>query len=160
MNAEAAELRWSIRTSFRSYVLGVGGETDVEDPAVDDGTEFRFPFDAEASSDSELGYRGSVRITAHEGLLNVLIADPRIHVGPEGLRLTVAAVDGTRLALAGLQPSEPQIADGLVRWAELPARLTPEGVAVFDFNYPAGAELSAVTFAVPESAATQLTRLL
>jgi Htaa len=38
-----AALRWGVKSSFRDYVIGVGGTIEVTAPAAEDGTAYRFP---------------------------------------------------------------------------------------------------------------------
>lgn len=127
----AGALHWAVRPSFVAYVRDMGGEVEVVAPASEQDGEFVFPSDGE-------GFAGTVRFTAHGGMLAVTIDRPRIDDG----RLTVA--DGVdRTVFAELTPT------GADTWD---ARLSTSGAAQFGYGpYGPGTALAPVRVA-PASA--------
>lgn len=150
-------LSWSIKESFRAYMKGVGGTIELVAPAKIVGTQYLFPMSAVKipAKQTVCTFAGAVRCRAHEGLMQVLLADPWIHFdGPGRGRLSVAAephhrLPENRLPIADLTFPEPAESGGLLCWDGAGARLAASGAATFDFNYAPGTELSAVSFSWP-----------
>jgi hypothetical protein len=149
----SASLRWEIKDSFRNYVIGVGGTIDVAAPASAGETGYEFPRSAASASTAAAGsvlmFRGTVTFTAHHGLLRLVVADPWIHFGGRYGQLSIAAAAGSRNIVADLEIPEATKDGETLWWAGVGARLTRDGTAAFDFNYPPGTELSAVCFSWP-----------
>jgi hypothetical protein len=151
-----ASLCWGVKSSFRDYVLGVGGTIEVTAPAAEDGTAYRFPLGGgpggrNAGSGDPLKFTGSVRFSAHQGLMRLVVTEPWIHRTDGAMRLSIAGGPaarsvGDRLLLADLVATEPHRSGQLLIWSDVPACLASEGAAAFDFHYRPGAELAAVTF--------------
>lgn len=137
------ELRWGIKSGFRRYVAELpDGSITAADGAhsLIDG-RYAFPILRIRSAETvviELG--GSVRFEGHGGLLSVQIAQLEVQIDgdlfaidaagtAEHPRITIARGAGPVYDSAG-SPVSP--------------RLAPEGVALFDGNYPVGTELDAV----------------
>ncbi|MFM9785990.1 HtaA domain-containing protein, partial [Streptomyces scabiei] len=73
-------LRWSVKDSFWNYVTAAGGEIAPGDGAGIDGTAAVFPLVAGTPAhESPLRFHGSVRSTAHHGMLSITVRDPEIH---------------------------------------------------------------------------------
>jgi hypothetical protein len=154
-----ASLVWGVKSSFLDYVTGVGGSIEVTAPATEAGTGYRFPLTAspgggDAGSGDPLMYAGAVQFSAHQGLMRLVVTDPWIHRTGGAMRLSIASGPaagsvGGRLFLADLADTEPRRNGQLLIWPDVPASLAPAGAAAFDFHYPPGAELAAVTFSCP-----------
>ena len=148
----AASLCWGVKSSFRDYVIGVGGTIGVTAPAAADGSAYRFPaaggpVGSGPASGDLLKFTGSVRFSAHEGLLRLAVTEPWIHRVSGAVRLSIASGPAAgRLFLADLEATEARRSGHLLTWSGVPARLAPEGTAAFGFYYQPGAELAAVTF--------------
>jgi hypothetical protein len=147
-----ASLCWEIKSSFRDYVIGVGGTIGVTAPAAEDGSAYRFPSadgpgGSNAASGDLLKFMGTVRFSAHQGLLRLVVTEPWIHRISGAMRLSIAGGPAAdRLFLADLEATEARRSGRLLIWSDVPARLAPEGTAAFDFHYRPAAELAAVTF--------------
>lgn len=148
-------LQWGIKDSFRTYVIGVGGTIEVAAPAAVAGAGYRFPRSAAsatgAGAGSVLMFCGTVSFTAHQGQLGLVVADPWIHFGGRYGQLSIAAGAAgqearSRITVADLDLPEATRSGELLCWAGARARLAEDGAAVFDFSYPAGTELSPVSF--------------
>ncbi|GAA1201226.1 HtaA domain-containing protein [Prauserella alba] len=107
-----------------------------------------------STGDDVLRFRGDVRLVGHAGLLFVMLKDPWVEFTSGGAVLTVVDVEhwpdtSMRMPLATLEPTEPVTGQGLRVWSDVPARLTEQGVELFNEQYPAGQPFDPVTFAVP-----------
>ena len=83
-------LRWAVRESLLRYVTVIAGGTctvDGDAVAGEDGV-FTFPLRSavQEGDDWRLSFSGSVRFEAHHGLMDVLIKDPEVVVGPGARR--------------------------------------------------------------------------
>jgi hypothetical protein len=124
-----AAMVWPVKSSFRSYVEGIGGRALCADGCREDADGFVFPA-VGSSSPAESRFEGSVSFSAHGGLLGVVVRDPwLVHSSSETL-LTVADSAGGRLLLA----RGPAIVPG-VDTIE-PVRLAADAAVLFDFTYP------------------------
>ncbi|WP_168210037.1 HtaA domain-containing protein [Oerskovia sp. KBS0722] len=149
-------LQWGFKESFRSYVgpsgitLG-GGATR--------GANGVFSFVQTSSAKDHASYAGSVRFTAHEGVLDTTLTDPQVVVaedGSAGLVLDVRSattsggvVEGTVvLADLDLDAATVTSAGEAVTYAGVPAVLTQDGADAFSGFYTAGTVLDPVTFTV------------
>lgn len=149
-------LQWGFKESFRSYVgpsgitLG-GGATR--------GANGVFSFVQTSSAEDHVSYAGSVRFTAHEGVLDTTLSDPQVVVaedGSAGLVLDVRSattsggvVEGTVvLADLDLDAATVTSAGEAVTFADVPAVLTAAGADAFSGFYTAGTALDPVTFTV------------
>jgi hypothetical protein len=149
-------LQWGFKESFRSYVgpsgitLG-GGATR--------GANGVFSFVQTSSAEDHVSYAGSVRFTAHDGVLDTTLSDPQVVVaedGSAGLVLDVRSattsggiVEGTVvLADLDLHAATVTSAGEATTFAGVPAVLTAEGADAFSGFYAAGTLLDPVTFTV------------
>jgi hypothetical protein len=136
---ERIRLHWAVKSSLVTYVAGVEGRITTAGPASRDGEQYVFPL-AETPSDPSrvLCFAGEVRFVAHDGLMNVAITDPWVHLNDSRGQLSVLA-QGGRVVLAEL------VADRSSTTAVVfTARLLTTGAAAFDFHYPPGTELAPV----------------
>lgn len=135
-------LRWTIRTSFLSYLTALpDGRASVTGGArltQSAPQEVLYLADPERSRDDLLAFRGDLRLSGHNGLLFVRLANPQIHL--DGDRASLSVDDpltedgsGPRLTLVTLAMSRD--ADD---WRGTDVRLSHAGVAVFNHVYPAG----------------------
>jgi hypothetical protein len=151
--AENQRLKWGVKQSFRNYVEGSGGSTEVGMGAElgEDGA-FSFPgapgagltLDADGRPTGRAGFVGEVRFQAHGGMLSVFFADPALEIGPSGAFLTVAdsAERDRRLPMAKLDLAAMTAGDDgeLV----IPAAMSMEGWLVLGDHYPMGTPLDPV----------------
>ncbi len=143
---------WSVKDSFLSYVSGMrDGDIawDAGASVTNDG-EFYFPLRAahRATDALMLLFCGSVRFTAHHGLLSVSITNPRITIrdGAADLLLRVGNSD-ERIAILKLPP---RIEDGdVTMWLRSGVALADFGSELFGGSYAAGEPFAPLTLRVP-----------
>lgn len=178
----AVVLDWGVKQSFRNYVQGPIAHGSV---AVSDGAEtipttlpgdtrpiFRFPGEGNGQIDGDAvsgGYGGTVRFLGHNGVLEIIVADPRVEVDGDtgvlvadvqsrpfgsltepGELVTYDDVELVSLNLTGITPTE--VPDGLT-FTGVPATLTTAGAPAFGGFYGAGTAFDPVTFTVVEAPA-------
>ncbi|MDR6688769.1 hypothetical protein J2Y41_004365 [Arthrobacter sp. 1088] len=140
-------LTWAVRDSLLRYVTVVArGSYTVEGGATitTDGA-FAFPLRRAVQTDGQwhLSFAGSVRLTAHHGFLDVLIADPELVTGHEGGMLSARTnVDGTTTLIAATDAEVPQHSDVDLAWTANDVHLLESGVELFGGVYPAGTDLA------------------
>ncbi|ERG64725.1 hypothetical protein L332_09730 [Agrococcus pavilionensis RW1] len=123
-------LDWGIKASLLDYVRGRGaGTVEAGGGATAEGDRFRFPAAGEGA------FLGSVTLTAHSGMLRLVIADPAIVRSPEGWLLEIADPHepGERLAFATIAAFDGERASGTA--------LTQDGADLFFGPYEAGTPL-------------------
>ncbi|MCS5736075.1 HtaA domain-containing protein [Herbiconiux daphne] len=147
-------LRWAVRESLQRYVTVISRGTITVDggATVDDDGVFAFPVREVVRGDGEwaVSCGGAVRLTAHNGLLDIRIAEPEFVLGAVG-GIVLARTDdhGTIIPVAATPPVDAvQTAEGLA-WAGVPAELLETAVELFGGVYPAGTELAPLTISVP-----------
>ncbi|WP_243076347.1 HtaA domain-containing protein [Microbacterium sp. SS28] len=145
-------LRWAVRESLLRYVTVIaGGTCTVDGDAVkgDDGI-FTFPLRAavQEGEDWRLSFGGSVRLEAHHGLMDVLIKDPELVVGPGRGVLATHTPDGELLALVALDEAAPTDDGDALVWAEVPTQLASAAVDLFGTAYPAGTGMAPIAIRV------------
>jgi len=127
-------LVWGIKASLLAYARGMGGGDVQHEGAVKEPSGYAFPgTDGEGHT-----FSGSVRITAHGGIMDVTLADPA--VVPDGDRwlLTVAGPAGAdRLAVASIESLTEQ--DGFLVAAG--TAMTAAGADLFAGPYGPGTPL-------------------
>ncbi|MFF5138579.1 HtaA domain-containing protein [Streptomyces sp. NPDC013157] len=134
----ASALIWTLKESFTAYVRSFGA-IELIPPAEETAEGFRFPF-ATLEGDV-LKFVGTTSFRAHAGLLDVVVADPWLHMSGTGWFISVADV--------------PWQADARIRIASLPgppaavlgaheAVLTRDGTPLFDHRYRTGEPLAPV----------------
>jgi hypothetical protein len=153
-----AGLSWGVKASFTRYVdsmpdgrRGAGyGATET------DGGIFFFELDDASEYDVDTGrgvvkYRGDVRYKAHGGMLFVMVVDPWLEFQGDSASLTVIDAErwperNQRITLATLLPDEQGSECLPSGWASLEARLSPQGVHVFNDVYSVGELLEPVRY--------------
>lgn len=140
-------LHWAVRESFLRYVTVVARGTIESEGVVTDGAGgFIFPLRSASQEDDgwHLSFGGWVRMTAHGGFLDVLIAAPEIIVGPSGGILVTHThdTDTPLLPLVKIDPSEPTVTDDLYSWGPLQSQLLPAAEGHFGNVYEANAEMA------------------
>ncbi|WBU37061.1 HtaA domain-containing protein [Homoserinibacter sp. YIM 151385] len=158
----AGELRWGVKSSFRSYVTGgiAKGAITVSGGAAS-ASDGRFVFpqsQAELADDARTGsaaFRGAVRFTGHEGALDLTIASPAVRVVSATRGELTATVAGSRIVLADLAlgGGTRSTSGGALRYTGVPATLTAAGVSAFQGFYPAGERLDPVSFTIGRNSA-------
>lgn len=157
-----AELVWGFKESFRAYISGsiANGEWEALDGASYETPVFTFAGGAgtaeEASGEAEIAFAGAMRFTGHDGVLDTLIANPRIVVTGPGNASLVADVTGTRQDFEEVEAFDVRFVEldlaaaeaalrraGQVTLTGIPAQLTEEGADAFG-TYPAGEPFDAV----------------
>ncbi|WP_022883162.1 HtaA domain-containing protein [Gryllotalpicola ginsengisoli] len=135
----AAELEWSVRESFLSYVESLpDGRAETLEGVVRDDRVFRFPGHAEGDV---YRFGGALHFYGHRGVLDVTLRD--LQVTRSGLRgVLTANVAGWRLTLAEL--SDFDATDGDILRASTVV-LTDDGAATLGSVYPAGAPAAPVS---------------
>lgn len=146
------ELRWNVKASFVAYVRGSSGRIETSCGAREEDGEFVFDRGVDGLQIDDgtprgvAKFSGAVRFTAHGGLLDLRIADPRIEFGPHLASLAVTGTDGGALELATLDVGGALERDGVLEWIGVLPMLTPDGAAAFNGVYPAYSELDAMSF--------------
>lgn len=143
-------LTWAVRGSFLRYVTVIAcGSFDVAGGVTVDGDGvFAFPVQRVASEgeDWRLSFAGSVHFLAHHGLLDVLIRDPEIVIGPDGgVLATHTGVDPDELlAVVALGAAAPTRSGAELTWTAIPSTLAVSAVDLFGTVYPAGTEMAPI----------------
>lgn len=135
----ASALIWTLKESFTAYVRSFGA-IELTPPAEETADGFRFPF-ATVEADV-LKFVGAASFRAHAGLLDLVVADPWLHMsGTTGWFISVADVSqsaGSRIRIASL-PGPPAAVLGAHD-----AVLTRDGTPLFDHQYRTGEPLAPV----------------
>lgn len=160
-------LNWGIKASFRRYVGEGGITTSGGVTRPNDATPeypvpgFQWPlvsgtFDT-ATKSTVIQFAGSVHFLAHEGALDMLIADPKLVLsGAEStLYATVKSqpLSGGGIKDFGVIPivsldltgKEPTVEGGTTTWPGLPSYLTSEAGDPFAGFYPVSTAMDAVS---------------
>jgi hypothetical protein len=145
-------LRWAVRESLLRYVTVIAGGTctvDGDAVAGEDGV-FIFPLRraAREGDDWRLSFSGSVRFEAHHGLMDVLIQDPEVVVGPERGVLATHTTSDELLALVALDDAAPADDGQAHVWESVPTRLASAAVDLFGTAYPAGTGMAPISIRV------------
>ncbi|MGC3992718.1 MAG: HtaA domain-containing protein [Propionicimonas sp.] len=165
-SGKAGSLTWGVKSSFRSYITGpiAHGSISVARGAKAVGGGYRFGQSATSADPPDAAgtttYRGTVRFTGHDGVLDLSFTDPAITVTSSGsARLSASVTGHGRVVLANLSLSSGSrgTASGSVTYTGVDATLTAAGAKVFSYHgsafYPAGTALDPVTFVVGTKAA-------
>ncbi|QUW18706.1 HtaA domain-containing protein [Agrococcus sp. Marseille-Q4369] len=125
-------LVWGIKASLLDYVRGRGaGSVEAADGATAEHDAFRFPAGSRTTG-TDGAFLGSVTLTAHGGMLRLVIAEPAIVQSPGGWTLEVADPHepGARLAFATIAAFDGERASGTA--------LTQDGADLFFGPYEPG----------------------
>lgn len=143
-NSDPTILSWSVKESLLQYIRALG-EISYVSGLVELGDELVWPLasdhhDADGVRIAEFG--GAIHLRAHDGLLDIVIADPEVRVNETQGQLSVrTALDAPeRVVIATLDGIESSAS---VLRAEV--QVTAAGSAVFGANYPSGTRLSPLT---------------
>ena len=143
-------LDWAVRDSLIRYVTAIArGTYRVDGGAVEgEGGVFSFPLRraVREGADWRFSFEGSVRFTAHGGLMDILIKDPEVVVGPDGgvLATHTASDPDDLLAVVSLGAALPETAEGGLVWEGVSTQLAPHAVDLFGTVYPAGTEMAPI----------------
>ena len=166
-----ATLRWGIKESFRSYISGgiANGDWEVSDGATYETPEFGWSGGTgewdPASATGFISYTGTVRFTGHDGVLDMTVANPTIHIsnGTATLHADMRSNDtGGNVAIdeaqAELGAIDGEIAGGQqdgdeVALTDAPTVLTASGAPAFGDFYIEGDALDPLSFVAPVSCA-------
>ncbi|MFE4504134.1 HtaA domain-containing protein [Rhodococcus sp. NPDC056743] len=148
--AATGRLVWAIRESFVRYVTLIargeytvaGGVTEGEDG------QFVFPLRraVQEGDDWRLSFGGSVHFVAHHGLLDVLIVDPELVVGPAGgvLATHVRGDADELIAMVATDAAFPAVSRKGLVWQEVPTQLVTAGAALLGNVYPKGTDMASL----------------
>ncbi|WEK61886.1 MAG: HtaA domain-containing protein [Candidatus Microbacterium colombiense] len=129
-------LRWAISSSFTNYITGpiAKGAIDVSNGATRSGGQFQFGQTVGGDYDTKTGvgsvvYRGSVRFTGHNGILDVTVSNPQIRISSSGAATLSVSSGGAQVDFATLDLSRSvrTTANGAVTYVAAPATLTSAG---------------------------------
>ena len=154
-------LRWGIKRSFISYLsrlpdASVSAEAGA---SIVSGSYFQFvpddgvPAAGDGAPAGVRKFRGQVRLSGHHGMMSLFVADPWLEFGEADAVLSIAdpqqtVGSGGRLELLRLAITGWPVATGRdgagPDWTELPARLAPAAVELFNGQYEAGEEMDPV----------------
>jgi hypothetical protein len=142
--AAGGSLRWAVSSAFARYVTGpiASGSIAVSGGATQAGGRYQFgqadgsTFDP-ATGVGSVGYRGAVRFTGHNGILDVTVADPQLRVTGRDTAALYVTSGGASVHLADVdlrRAVRTQIGQ-TVTFADAPTTLTADGRArVFGGN--------------------------
>jgi Htaa len=129
----------------------VGGTIGTVGPAYFDGSEFGFPADPGSADDHfgvPLSYHGSALVRAHQGLIDLGLAEPVLLAGTDDVAEVSfvarvgASSDFGRVAVARLDRRIGELAGAIMTGESVPAVLLGAATWLFDHRYPAGTELA------------------
>lgn len=138
-----AALTWEVKTSFVGYVRAVGGRVVADRGALDDGTAFVFPAEGVPAEETAWRFRGRVTFQAHDGLLDVAIADPWLRVDGADLEVSVVDGSGSRVTVARGRSDAPVS-------TPVPVVLVAGAEHLFDAAYPPGTPLAPVSVSLAD----------
>lgn len=144
-------LHWAVRDSLIRYVTVIAhGTYTVEGGASErEGGAFVFPLRraVREGADWRLSFGGSVRLVAHNGLMDILIKDPEVVIGPDRGVLATHVEDEPDglLAVVAVDAALPSAGEDGLEWRNVPTRLAPAAVGMFGTVYPADTEMSAIS---------------
>ncbi|WP_440311962.1 HtaA domain-containing protein [Leucobacter chromiireducens] len=135
---------WGVRKEFRDYVTGsiAKGKITVSNPASGSSV-YKFPqiaggtWDAKKQTGS-VKFAGNVNFTGHDGVLNLNLANPELHVLSASKAELRAVHKGKLLTIATLDLSKgKKSAPGgnAVRFTGVPVQLTTAGAAEYFDSY-------------------------
>ena len=159
-NVPGGSLRWAISSSFTNYITSdiAKGSIAVSDGATRSGGQFQFGQTVGGDFDIATGlgsvvYRGSVRFTGHQGVLDVTVSNPQIRITSANLATLYVTSGGAQVPFATLDLSNAAriAANGAVTYTAAPAALTAEGRDRVLSGY--GTTLNPVTFTIGSVAA-------
>lgn len=141
------QLTWTIKNSLVAYISDLDdGELNASAGATrtDDGFAFEGVSDTDfdrTTLTGTLAFRGTVALRGHDGMLNIVIIDPRVVLNNGSGEVRVAqpgATDGRQLGIAKLGAT---LEDNILTCT---AHLTVTGVNVLGPQYMPGAEIASL----------------
>ena len=153
-------LTWGVKSSFRSYIVGpvARGSISVSDGATTTGGAFVF---GQRSRDFDSGtgtgtssYRGAVRFTGHDGVLDLTLANPVVRIESTAKATLLVTVNGrqTPIGAVNLAAANKRTVAGGVAYSNAPVSLTAAGVGAFSNGssqfYSAGTAMDALSFVI------------
>lgn len=160
-----ARMTWGVKESFRSYISGsiANGEWKTADGADYETPDFIWSagtgsYDPAAGTGS-VAFDGSVSFSGHDGVLNLVIANPTIEFTGDGARLLMdtssndmegeVAVDEKQVELGLISKvGALDAASGTASLDAVPVTLSESGATAFAGFYEAGAELDPLTLSM------------
>ncbi|HVY77054.1 MAG TPA: HtaA domain-containing protein [Solirubrobacterales bacterium] len=161
--AEAPDLEWGMKQSWRRYV-GAPSETSGGAsviPSTPHQIAWRFEGGSYDPADGTtvLRYAGTVRWTAHDGILDVTLSNPVITISSAESTISLAEAltrsittgeiehfDDVRIADLDVGAVSPVVAGGITTWSGIPSASAPDAQAVFAGYYRQGTAFDAVSF--------------
>lgn len=133
-----ASLVWGVKTSFVAYVRAVGGGVVADEGAYETDAGFVFPAAPSRAADLEWRFTGRLTCHAHDGLLDVAVADPWVRLVDAGLELSVLdqRAGGAARTTVASGPSDGPLG------TPIPVALAPRAEHLFGSTYPAGTPLA------------------
>lgn len=154
-------LVWGLKSSFLEYLgrmpdsqwvlAGGAGTTPTGEFYFELADDSGF---ARGSGLGTLKFRGSVRFSAHHGMLFVMITDPWMEFGADGIVLSVedpaSGPEGDgRVSLVAVAPVIPTETTVNLAWTSMPTSLLPAGVEVFNDVYAVGEPFAPLHLRIP-----------
>lgn len=160
------ELSWGVKESFRSYISGsiANGSWEVADGATYETPLFGWSnptgeIDA-VTGEGLISFTGSIHFTGHDGVLDVMLANPSIELKGDGTarllldtksndaqgQLKLDAQQATLAKIEGLGDADPT--SGGYAFSQASAVLTSEGATAFGDFYGSGDDVDPVTLMV------------
>ena len=147
------EIVWAVKRSLTRYIRGAGGMIESTGGAWED-EDGRFHFPLTSDTDEPTGRkagRGIVRMSAHGGLLSLVIADPHLERHGDRTQLSVRLDEhaSARTVMAEVRPSADEPWGGALPWRASETRLTEAGAdALGALHYFAGQRIDGVELVV------------
>lgn len=147
---------WAVRPSLLQYVGRSGGLIEVTPPASAHDAGFSWPvarlMHDPATGALRVGLDGAVRLSAHEGLLDVPLGGLELHIADGvGQLLTQADPTAPVVIVHGEARAVPAV-DGVTAWVLDEPALHADVVDWFGGQYPAGAPFAPLMLALAHSA--------
>ncbi len=133
--ARVTSLVWGVKASFLAYVRAVGGSVVADEGARETDAGFAFRAAPSHPADLEWHFAGRLSFHAHDGLLDVVIADPWVCLVDAGLELSVLDGRGARTTVAS-GPSDGPLG------TPVPVTLDLGAEHLFGSTYPPGTPLA------------------
>lgn len=159
-------LSWGVKEGFRSYISGsiANGSWEVADGATYETPLFGWSnpsgsIDA-TTGEGSVSFTGSVHFSGHDGVLNLLIANPTIVLGGDGTAQLLLdtksnnaqgelVVDEQQAYIGKIEKvGAADLSSGVFSLANAPAVLTADGAAAFGGFYASGDELDPLTMSL------------
>lgn len=159
----AVPMTWNIYDRFVGYIRdrAPGGKVAVSGNVADTGGNFAWTEGSGradvASKTADVAYKGQVEFTAHLGILNVKISNPRVALKGDGTGTLYADVFSRGQGEGGGDYTAKQIPFATLseaKWdgvnVSAKAALTTEGARTLGRQYSAGTEISPISFTLPK----------